>query len=163
MQRRTVVLKKHVQPRPRDNDSNMSSRRFPPQLPAIPGRKQDDGARQVSWLPALSLSSTFPRPKPQWHIGRALAGYSCGSRGFTPRSHSNPLREPCAYADHTRLVAQVNPPVRERSPQPEFARIRWWPAPWWARQLPNCSKSIFIFRRLSSWRSLDANSPTNRL
>jgi len=50
-----------VHNRPRDDDSNMSSRRFPPQSPAIPDRKQDDGARQVSWLPAQSLSPAFPR------------------------------------------------------------------------------------------------------
>src|SRR6185437_445856 len=28
--------------------------------PAHPDRQQDDGTKQVSWLPALSLSSAFP-------------------------------------------------------------------------------------------------------
>jgi hypothetical protein len=32
-----------------------------PQPPAHPGRKQDDGARQVSWLAGSSLSLAFPR------------------------------------------------------------------------------------------------------
>lgn len=34
--------------------------RFTPLPPPHPGRKQDDGAQEVSWLPALTLSSAFP-------------------------------------------------------------------------------------------------------
>src|SRR5262249_43570935 len=61
-----------------------------------------DGARQVSWLPALSLSSAFPRRYPsQWLIGRPLAGHSCGgSRGLKPRSLKS-LREPHAFSNAT--------------------------------------------------------------
>jgi hypothetical protein len=45
---------------PRD-DSNFVAMRFTPLHPAIPGRLQDDGARQVSWLAGSTLSPVFPR------------------------------------------------------------------------------------------------------
>ncbi len=47
-------------PRPATTTPTLSSRRFPPQSPAHPGWKQDDGARQVSWLPGLCPLSAFP-------------------------------------------------------------------------------------------------------
>ena len=52
----------------RGDDSTLSSRRFPPQLPAHPGRKQDDGVGQVSWLPGLRFPSAFPKLSLQWHL-----------------------------------------------------------------------------------------------
>jgi hypothetical protein len=74
----------------------MSPRRFPPQSPAHPGRKQDDSARQVSWLPGLSL-----RPPSQ---GSRLSGSWTTARRSQlrgqPRSRTafpDPFREPRAY------------------------------------------------------------------
>jgi hypothetical protein len=59
----------------------LSPLRFTPLHPAHPGRLQDDGARQVSWLPGRRFLSAFPVS--QWHLDKKLAGYSCGgSQGF---------------------------------------------------------------------------------
>jgi len=60
----------------------MSSRRFPPQLPAHPGRKQDDSVRQVSWLPGLRLLPPSRRLSASVAFGSILAGYSCGGSRF---------------------------------------------------------------------------------
>jgi hypothetical protein len=75
---------------------HMSPRRFPPQSPAHPGRKQDDSARQVSWLPGLCL-----RPPSQ---GCCLSGMWTTARRSQlrgqPRSQTAfpyPFREPRAY------------------------------------------------------------------
>jgi len=55
----------------------MSPLRFTPLHPAHPGRIQDDGARQVSWL-AGSLLGPPSQEKSQWLFRTSLAGYSCG-------------------------------------------------------------------------------------
>ena len=47
---------------PPHDDFNLSPSRFTPLHPAIPGRLQDDGARQVSWLAGSALSPVFPTP-----------------------------------------------------------------------------------------------------
>jgi len=51
------------------DDSNMSPLRFTPLHPAHPGRLQDDGARQVSWLAGSALAPVFPR---LWHLSDFL-------------------------------------------------------------------------------------------
>src|SRR5512143_182669 len=85
--RRVVLNSKFVIIRAPRQRLHLSSRRFPPQSPSHPERKQDDGARQVSWLPGRRSLSAFPRLPPQWPLDSSLAGYSCGgSRGVTPRS-----------------------------------------------------------------------------
>jgi len=67
----------------------------------VTGRRREAGIL----APGSLRSSSFPRweacqtdsLRPQWIRRRPLAGHSCGgSRGFTPRSDSNPFREPCA-------------------------------------------------------------------
>ncbi len=60
-QRRTIWKKRLTLIRAPRRRLHMSSRRFPPQSPSHPGRKQDDGARQVSWLPVHRSPSAFPR------------------------------------------------------------------------------------------------------
>ncbi len=76
----------------------MSPRRFPPQSPAHPGWKQDDSVKQVSWLPVLSLSSTFPRRyPPQWLLDDRSPVTVAGAAAVSNRVPLNPFREPRAY------------------------------------------------------------------
>jgi hypothetical protein len=83
-------------------------------LPPHPGRKLDDGARQVSWLPGRGLRSPSQGLKPHWFIGRSLAGYSCGgSRGFTPRSLLHPLTGTLRVSNPAEYSRDA--PVRERA------------------------------------------------
>jgi hypothetical protein len=89
-------------------------------LPPHPGRKLDDGARQVSWLPGRGLRSPSQGLKPQWFIGRSLAGYSCGgSRGFTPRSLLHPLTGTLRVPNPAEYSRDA--PVRERVSRPDTA------------------------------------------
>jgi hypothetical protein len=69
---------------PRATTPTLSPLRFTPLHPAHPGRIQDDGARQVSWL-AGSLLGPPSQDKSQWLFRTSLAGYSCGgSADFIP-------------------------------------------------------------------------------
>jgi hypothetical protein len=56
--------------------------------------RPETGRRREAGLLACRVSAIarLPEASPQWHIERSLAGHSCGgSRGFEPRSLSNPL------------------------------------------------------------------------
>src|ERR1700730_2376932 len=79
----------------------LSPRRLPGSYQRTPAgnrttaRGRYPGSRVVAcvFLPKAAASVDESRP---------LTGYSCGgSRGVTPRSNSNPFREPCACADNT--------------------------------------------------------------
>ena len=97
---------------------HLSPRRFPPQSPPHPGRKQDDGARQVSWLPVRRCLSAFPRLAPQWHMDGSLSGYSCGgSRGLKPRS-LNQARGPNLRPD--RRFGQMRCSVSRKRPRSRY-------------------------------------------
>ncbi len=83
----------------RDDDSNTVVATVSPAVIGAPrpvtGRRREAGIL----APGSSLPARLPEASsPQWIRGPSLAGYSCGgSRGITPRSDLNPLREPFAW------------------------------------------------------------------
>ena len=76
-----------------------------PAVPSTPRPETDDGARQVSWLPAQSLSPAFPRfSQTSVAFGRPLAGHSCGGSRGVNRVPLNPFREPRACSNASRAA-----------------------------------------------------------
>ena len=93
---------------PATTTPTLSSRRFPPQSPAHPGQKQDDGARQVSWLPGLCFLSAFPelRSSGSWTDCSPVT-----VAGAAAVSNRVPIQIPCGNLARGRTI----PDVSERS------------------------------------------------
>src|SRR3984957_5659244 len=95
----------------RDDDSNTVVATVSPAVISAP-RPVTGRRREAGFLASGSLlASSFPKLfELQWTRGRSLSGHSCGgSRGISPRSNLSPLREPCAWANHTGNRKPVNP------------------------------------------------------
>jgi hypothetical protein len=91
-------------PWPTTTTPTMSPPRFPPQFPAHPGRKQDDGARQVSWLPGLCSRppSQGRSPSGMWddHSPVTVAGTAAVS-------HRVPIQIPCGNLARSRTIQNI--------------------------------------------------------